>query len=84
MNAQLNVEQLRKQAKEQARERRAAGAPTTRLTGWERSAVRITAAALFDLGADPTIRDAIHGGMADGWADFGGHSELAALLREHA
>jgi ankyrin repeat protein len=40
--------------------------------------------ALLDLGADPTIRDAIHGGAADGWADFGGHRELAAFLRERA
>jgi hypothetical protein len=38
--------------------------------------------ALLDAGADPTIRDAIHGGMADGWADFGGHPEVAAYLRE--
>ena len=38
--------------------------------------------ALLDLGADPTIRDAIHGGMADGWAEFGGHDDIAALLRE--
>ena len=30
--------------------------------------------ALLDLGADPTIRDTIHGGTADGWADFGGHA----------
>ena len=36
---------------------------------------------LLDAGADPTIRDAIHGGMADGWADFGGHPEIAAYLR---
>jgi ankyrin repeat protein len=40
--------------------------------------------ALLDLGADPTIRDAIHGGAADGWAEFGGHPKLAALLRERA
>ena len=40
--------------------------------------------ALLDLGADPTIRDAIHGGMADGWAWFGGHDDIAALLRERA
>ena len=40
--------------------------------------------ALLDLGADPTIRDTIHGGAADGWADFGGHRELAAFLRERA
>ena len=40
--------------------------------------------ALLDLGADPTIRDTIHGGAADGWADFGGHRELAAFLRGRA
>jgi ankyrin repeat protein len=40
--------------------------------------------ALLDLGADPTIRDAIHGGMADGWAQFGGHDDIAALLRMRA
>ncbi len=40
--------------------------------------------ALLDAGADPTIRDAIHGGAADGWADFGGHPELAALIRARA
>ncbi len=39
---------------------------------------------LLDLGADPTIQDAIHGGMADGWAQFGGHDDIAALLRERA
>jgi len=38
--------------------------------------------ALLDAGADPMIRDAIHGGTADGWADFGGHPEIAAYLRE--
>jgi ankyrin repeat protein len=39
---------------------------------------------LLDAGADPTIRDAIHGGAADGWAAFGGHRRLAALLRAQA
>jgi hypothetical protein len=38
--------------------------------------------ALLDAGADPTIRDAIHGGMAEGWAEFGGHPKVAALIRE--
>jgi ankyrin repeat protein len=37
---------------------------------------------LLDAGADPTIRDALHGGDAAGWADFGGHPELARRLRE--
>jgi ankyrin repeat protein len=40
--------------------------------------------ALLDLGADPTIRDAIDGGTADGWAEFGGHRDIAALLRQRA
>jgi ankyrin repeat protein len=40
--------------------------------------------ALLDAGADPTIPDAIHGGAADGWADFGGHPKLAALIRARA
>jgi ankyrin repeat protein len=39
---------------------------------------------LLDLGADPTIRDALHGGTADGWAEFGGHNDIAALLRQRA
>jgi ankyrin repeat protein len=37
---------------------------------------------LLEAGANPTIPDAIHGGMADGWADFGGHPEIGAFLRE--
>jgi hypothetical protein len=37
---------------------------------------------VLDPGADPAIRDAIHGGMADGWAQFGGHDDIAALLRQ--
>jgi ankyrin repeat protein len=40
--------------------------------------------ALLDAGADPTIRDALHGGAADGWAEFGGHLELSALLRDRS
>ncbi len=36
---------------------------------------------LLELGADPTITDALHDGTPSGWADFGGHHELAALLR---
>jgi ankyrin repeat protein len=38
--------------------------------------------ALLELGADPGIRDALHDGTAAGWADFGGHPELAARLRD--
>jgi ankyrin repeat protein len=37
--------------------------------------------ALLELGADPAIEDALHGGTAAGWAEYGGHQELAALLR---
>jgi ankyrin repeat protein len=37
--------------------------------------------ALLEQGADPTIRDDLHGGEPAGWAEFGGHAELAALLR---
>ncbi len=39
------------------------------------------AQALLELGADPTIADALHDGTPSGWAEFGGHHELAALLR---
>jgi ankyrin repeat protein len=38
--------------------------------------------ALLELGADPTLRDALHGGDPAGWAEFGGHAELAALLQQ--
>jgi ankyrin repeat protein len=56
------------------------GVPAINLAGQagQMEAVR----ALLDAGADPTIRDAIHGGTADGWAEFGGHPEIAAYLRE--
>jgi ankyrin repeat protein len=37
--------------------------------------------ALLAAGADPTIRDALHGGDAAGWASFGGHDALAERLR---
>ena len=36
---------------------------------------------LLKAGADPAIRDALHDGSAWGWAEFGGHPELAELLR---
>ena len=36
--------------------------------------------ALLELGADTTIRDALHGGTPSGWAHFGGHLELAERL----
>jgi ankyrin repeat protein len=35
---------------------------------------------LLQLGADPTLRDALHNGPPSGWAEYGGHLELAALL----
>jgi ankyrin repeat protein len=44
----------------------------------ERGAVE----ALLAAGADPTLRDALYNGPASGWADQGGHAELAAMLRE--
>jgi ankyrin repeat protein len=40
--------------------------------------------ALLDLGANPEVPDALHGGMAGGWAEYGGHPRLAAMLRKHA
>jgi ankyrin repeat protein len=42
---------------------------------------RETVDALLQLGADPLIRDALHDGDALGWARFGGHEDLADLLR---
>jgi ankyrin repeat protein len=36
--------------------------------------------ALLELGADPTLRDAVHDGAPSGWAEYGGHRELAARL----
>jgi ankyrin repeat protein len=36
--------------------------------------------ALLELGADPSIRDALHDGDPSGWARFGCHAELADLL----
>jgi len=38
---------------------------------------------LLDLGADPSLRDALHDGTPAGWAEFGGHAELAALLEQY-
>jgi ankyrin repeat protein len=35
---------------------------------------------LLELGANPTIRDTIHGGTPAGWAQHGGHPELATRL----
>ena len=35
---------------------------------------------LLELGADPLIKDELHGGNARGWANVGGHEELADTL----
>jgi ankyrin repeat protein len=35
---------------------------------------------LLERGADPLIRDALHGGTARGWAQVGGHHDLADIL----
>jgi ankyrin repeat protein len=40
--------------------------------------------ALLDAGADPTIRDALYDGPPSGWAEHGGHPEVAELLRAAA
>ena len=37
--------------------------------------------ALLELGADPTIRDGLHDSPPSGWAEFGGHPDLAEVLR---
>jgi ankyrin repeat protein len=37
--------------------------------------------ALLDAGADPTARDANFGSTPDGWAEYGGHPEVAAAIR---
>jgi ankyrin repeat protein len=42
---------------------------------------RDAVAALLEAGADRTIADGIHGGTPAGWAEFGGHPDLAARLR---
>jgi hypothetical protein len=36
--------------------------------------------ALLDLGADPLIRENLHGGHALGWARVDGHADLADVL----
>jgi hypothetical protein len=88
MDAPLNLEQLRTQAKELARDRRAVGAhpPSCRRRSSSSPAAQAGRAeaveALLDLGADPEIPDALHGGTAGGWAEFGGHPELARRLRK--
>ena len=45
------------------------------------SGKRTAVEALLKLGADPTVRDDLHGGDPAGWAEFSCHHELAALLR---
>jgi len=44
------------------------------------SGKREAAEALLELGADASIRDALHDGPPAGWARFGGHTELAEFL----
>ena len=41
-----------------------------------------TVRALLDAGADPTARDANFDSTPDGWAEYAGHPEVAAALRE--
>jgi len=38
--------------------------------------------ALLELGADPTVRDALYDGTPAGWAEHGGHHAARDLLRE--
>jgi hypothetical protein len=93
---QLNLEQLRKQAKERVLRvaagtgdlhliRELAGTPRTGahrefyrphggFPAWQPSD---DAQEVLDEGADPLIRDTLHGGSALGWAKVGGHEELA-------
>jgi ankyrin repeat protein len=37
--------------------------------------------ALLDAGADPSARDANFDSTPDGWAEYGGHPEVAAAIR---
>jgi ankyrin repeat protein len=37
--------------------------------------------ALLDAGADPTARDANFNSTPDGWAEYGGHPQVAAAIR---
>jgi ankyrin repeat protein len=37
--------------------------------------------ALLDAGADPRARDANFDSTPDGWAEYGGHPEVAAAIR---
>ena len=46
--------------------------------GGQREAVET----LLELGPDATLRDALHDGTPSGWAEFGCHRELAALLEQ--
>jgi ankyrin repeat protein len=45
---------------------------------------REAALVLLEAGADPSIADALHGGRASGWAEFGGHHALAVELEAAA
>ena len=65
---------------------RSAGPPTAkgslRSTSPHREARNDAVEALLELGADPTIHDALYDSTPAGWADFEGHAELAARLRD--
>jgi ankyrin repeat protein len=43
-----------------------------------------TVEVLLEAGADRSIEDALHGGTPAGWAEFGGHPELAEQLRSRS
>ena len=57
-----------------------AGVPAPHIAAQAGQAAAVQA--LLDAGADPAIRDAIHGRAADGWAEFRGHAQLASAIRE--
>ena len=45
---------------------------------------RATVEVLLEAGADRSITDALHGGTPAGWAEFGGHPELAEQLQSRS
>jgi ankyrin repeat protein len=57
------------------------GQGTTALHVAAQAGQRDAVHALLAAGADPALRDDLHGGPAWRWAEFGGHQELAAELR---
>ena len=52
-----------------------------RCTSPPRTATSTPCAALLDAGADPRARDANFDATPDGWAEHGGHPEVAAAIR---